>query len=109
MRKTPDRLDSIVTHLMQSLGLGKTYYGWQMVERWPEIVGMDIARVARAERFADGILTIIVEKDTWRQELEMQLDSILEKIRAVPGGSAVDRIVLRAGSIREKDNGIKRD
>ncbi len=105
MEKRPDRLSTVFDNLMGSLGLKRAYYGWQIVERWPEIVGQDIAQVARAEKFGDGTLVVVVEKDTWRQELEMQRETILAKIRRLPGGNAVKKIVLRAGSLRETTDG----
>ena len=105
MEQKPTKLNAVVDRLMISLGMGKAYQGWRIVEKWPEIVGADIAKVARAERFSDGMLTVVVEKDAWRQELEMQLEQILTKIRSLPGGRAVDKIILRAGSTREYRDG----
>ncbi|MEE9443304.1 MAG: DUF721 domain-containing protein [candidate division Zixibacteria bacterium] len=101
MEQKPDRLGNIVDNLMASLGLKKSFHGWQVVEKWPDIVGKDIAKISRAIRFQDGILTVIVEQDAWRQELEMQREEILIKIRRRRGGKAVDKIFLKAGSIRE--------
>lgn len=101
MEQKPDRLGNIVDSLMSSLGLKKTYHGWQIVEKWPEIVGEDIANVSRATKFHDGILTIIVEQDAWRQELEMQREEILNKIHRHRAGKAVEKIILKAGRIME--------
>lgn len=105
MTGKPDKLSAVFDTLMGSLGLQKAYYGWRIVEQWPDIVGAEIAKVARAERFGEGTIVVVVEKDTWRQELEMQLETILAKIRTVPGGRVVNKIVLRAGSLRECSDG----
>ena len=104
MGQEPTHLGNLIERVIGSLGLGERFHGWRIVSRWPEIVGPEIARHARAVRFADGILTVVVEKDVWRQELEMQLESILEKIRLTPGGKAVGKIVLRSGSPMERQN-----
>jgi predicted nucleic acid-binding Zn ribbon protein len=101
MGREPMRLGTLIDQVIGSLGLSKKYHGWRIVGRWPDIVGPDISRHARATRFSDGILTVIVEKDVWRQELEMQLESLLEKVRSAPGGRVVEKIVLKAGSLRE--------
>jgi predicted nucleic acid-binding Zn ribbon protein len=104
MGREPTRLGNLIEQVIGSLGLGDKYHGWRLVSRWPDIVGPEVARQARAVRFADGILTVVVEKDVWRQELEMQLESILDKIRTTAGGGAVKKIVLRAGSSMENKN-----
>ena len=103
MAKDPARLGGLIDNIISSLGLAHQYYGWRIVADWPQIVGTDIATVARADRFQEGVLTVIVEKDVWRQELEMQLDLILNKIWSRPGGRAVEKIILRAGSIKEQN------
>jgi len=99
--KEPVRLGGLIERLVTSLGQADKYHGWQTVARWKEIVGPETARHCRAIRFSEGILTVVVEKDVWRQELEMQLDDILAKIWSKPGGRAVTKIVLRAGSPME--------
>jgi predicted nucleic acid-binding Zn ribbon protein len=82
---------------MASLGLTGRYYGWLMVARWPQIVGDSIARNARAIGFEDGVLTLAVPSDTWRQELQLQSEAILREIHAVPGGRVVKRLRLVRG------------
>lgn len=101
----PSRLNGVVDNLMVSLGLGKSFHGWKVVGEWSEIVGPDIARVARAIRYGNGVLTVVVQQDTWRQELEMQREELLRKIWMRPGGRAIEKIVLRAGSLKETDDG----
>lgn len=103
MSDDPARLSGLIDKIISSLGLAHQYHGWRVVSQWPQIVGPDISAVARADRFKEGVLTVIVEKDVWRQELEMQLDLILEKIWSRPGGRAVQKIILRAGSIKEQN------
>ncbi len=105
MGNTPARLDGVLHKLMSSMGLARRWYGWQVVVTWPEIVGPQLAEVSRALRFAEGVLTVVVEKDVWRQELEMQMDDILARVHEHPGGKVVDRIVLKAGSMRKESDG----
>ena len=90
-------ISGIVEGLMKSLGLSRTYDGWQVVANWPEIVGETIAGVSRAVRYEQGVLYVAVEKDVWRQELAMRIDTILEKIQSMPYGRAVEKIQLIRG------------
>jgi len=102
--KKPSGLGNVIDQLLVSLGQGRKYHGWRMVELWPEIVGPEIAVISRAVGYSEGVLTVVVKQDAWRQELEMQLEHILRKIHATAGGDAVEKIVLRAGSALEKTN-----
>jgi predicted nucleic acid-binding Zn ribbon protein len=65
-----------------------------VVEHWPEIVGEDIAARAVADGYRDGVLYVSVEQDVWRQELQMQKETILRKIHELPYGQAVREIRL---------------
>ena len=102
--KKPASLSQVIEQVVTSLGQGKKYHGWRIVSLWPQIVGEKIAGHSRAVKFSEGTLIVIVEKDVWRQELEMQREHILRRIQAMPGGKAVGKIVLRAGSILESEN-----
>ena len=93
----PSHLGRVIESLIASMGQSDKYYGWRIVAQWPDIVGPEIARVSKAVRFSEGILTVVVEKDVWRQELEMQLDKIFTKVKSQPGGQVVNKIVLKAG------------
>lgn len=104
MEQRPARLGELIEKVVASLGQAGKFHGWRMVSLWPEIVGPEIAGVSRAIRFSEGIMTIVVEKDVWRQELEMQRDKILARIRLHSGGKAVKKIVFRAGWPMEKEN-----
>lgn len=104
MAAKPSRLSDLIEKVIASLGHSHKFQGWRVVGHWPEIVGPEIARCSRAVRFSEGTLIVVVEKDVWRQELEMQREQILGKIRSLPGGAAVEKIVLKAGSVREYEN-----
>ena len=91
-RKSIPRLSGVIDAVIGSLGLTRKYHGWQVVKNWPEIVGRQIAKVATATRFEDTTLYVAVADDAWRQELVMQTESIIEKIRQYPYGQAVKQL-----------------
>ena len=82
---------------MAKWGLANSYHGWLVVRHWPEIVGDIIAERALAEHYSDGVLYIAVEKDIWRQELQMQREEILKKIHSRPYGKAIKEIRYTGG------------
>ena len=80
--------------MIGSLGLSKSYNGWLVVTRWPEIVGEQIAKRAKAVRFDDGVLFVVVEDAAWRQNLSLEMDNIMAAIRSYPFGKAVKQVRL---------------
>lgn len=92
--KKPKPIGGVVDAVIGSLGLGKSYDGWQVVGRWPEIVGEQIARRAKAIRFDDGVLYVVVEDASWRQNLAMEIKNILATIHKYPFGRAVTNVRL---------------
>ncbi|HUV30779.1 MAG TPA: DUF721 domain-containing protein [Acidobacteriota bacterium] len=99
--KGPQAISGLVDKVMGSLGLSQTYNGWQVVTRWPEIVGEQIAARAQAVRYSEGILYVAVKDAVWRQELAMQIGEILQTIRKYPFGRAVKQVRLVRGERRK--------
>lgn len=90
-------ISGIIGKVIHSLGLSQNYYGWSVVNNWPEIVGKEINEHARAFEFKEGELVVAVEDSSWRQQLSMQLEEILDKIHSYPYGRAVKSIRLVHG------------
>lgn len=91
-RNAPKPIAGVVEKLVASLGISRRYYGWLIVANWDTIAGEQIARVAKAVRFEDGVLYVAVAGDAWRQELAMQNDSIMANIRRLPYGRVVTQL-----------------
>ena len=87
-----EAISAVIFRLMRKLGLQEKFYGWQVVNDWAEIVGPATANQSRASRFENGTLFVTVPKDTWREELSMQVDQILKMIRSRPYGGVIKRI-----------------
>jgi predicted nucleic acid-binding Zn ribbon protein len=86
------KLGSLIESLLSRLGLAHSVGGWNIVNRWPEIVGDKIAAKSKAVRFENDTLMVSVPDSSWRQELLLSTDKILSKIHTVPGGRAVKKI-----------------
>ena len=95
-KKQPKPVSGAIDAAIHSLGLGPTYNGWMVVQKWPELVGEQIARRANAFRYADGILYVAVVDAAWRQNLAMELEQITRHIRSYPYGRVIKEIRLVA-------------
>lgn len=91
-RKAPKPIGGVIEKVVKSLGISKSYHGWLVVSKWSDIVGDQIAKVAKAVRFDDGTLYVAVPDAAWRQNLAMETEVILHKIQSYPFGCAVRRL-----------------
>lgn len=96
----PRHLSGVVSKLMHKFGLAKRYDGWMVVTNWSDIVGPMLAEKTCATRFEGDVLHVAVEDDSWRVELSMQLEQILQEIHKRPYGRAVKKIRLERGNKR---------
>ncbi|UCG60498.1 MAG: DUF721 domain-containing protein [Candidatus Zixiibacteriota bacterium] len=90
----PKEFSGVLGRVLKSLGLTGKYNGWLVVTRWDEIVGPAVSSKAKAVSYEDGCIFVAVRDSTWRQELSMRQEELLEKIHSLPYGKAVKRIRL---------------
>ncbi len=89
-------ISQAVESLVDTVGFKQRYDAYQVVSRWPELVGEQIANRARAVKFDDGTLYVVVEDAAWRQNLSMELENILKQVRSHPFGRVVTQVRLIA-------------
>ena len=59
---------------------------------WKDIVGEVVAGVTETKGVEKGVLTVKTSSPTWRQELHMQKNEILDKINKKIGSKAIKEI-----------------
>jgi predicted nucleic acid-binding Zn ribbon protein len=92
MPRTPKHIGETLKLVMQDMGFEKKLEQVRALELWPEVVGENIAKIAKAERVDEGILYIKVSSMTWRTELLFQKQSISAKINARLGKGIIKDI-----------------
>ena len=68
---------------------------YEVVERWPEVVGPKIAEVTVAERIRDGKLWVSVSHPAWRTELTFMKRGLIDRLNAAMGEEIVKDIIFR--------------
>jgi predicted nucleic acid-binding Zn ribbon protein len=91
----PKRIGDLIPALLERLGLSKGLHDYEVLERWPEIVGPKIAEVATAERIRDGKLWVSVSHPAWRNELTFMKQELIGKINRAMGNEIVRDIIFR--------------
>ncbi len=80
---------------LNELGLDAKLKQYDVVNAWPEIVGLQIAKVTHAESINDGKLVIRVSRATWRNELMMMKKELIAKVNQTMNGEIVKDIIFR--------------
>ncbi len=104
-RTQPKPLGGIIDKVVRSLGLSRNYNGWLVVSRWPQIVGEGIAEQAKAVRYDEGTIFVVVPDASWRHNLSLETERILKKIHTLPYGKGVRQLRLVSGEKGTGDDG----
>jgi len=94
-RRPPDELrptGELVAGLLAGLGLADRLKERAALERWPEVVGPEIAARSRALRIRDGVLYVQVTSAAWSQELRFLKARIIAGFDAALGAGLVKDI-----------------
>ena len=80
-------LAQVLEEYLKSSGLGKGVERAEVVQRWPELVGPQIAAVTQAESVSpDGVLRVRVATAPWASELSLMTPRILARVNAGRAG-----------------------
>ena len=87
-----EKLDIAIKDFLINTGLENGVKQQKAVIIWPKIVGTKIAENTTAELVDFNILTIKVKNSTWRNELYLKKDIILEKLNKELGPNTIKEL-----------------
>ena len=87
-----EKLDITIKDFLINTGLENGVNQQKAVIIWPEIVGIKIAENTTAELVDFNVLTIKVKNSTWRNELYLKKDIILEKLNKELGPNTIKEL-----------------
>lgn len=90
--REPTEVADIVHGIVGKLGLGADVAIDALRDRWPDIVGADLARRSRPASLTNGTLAIAVKGAVWMFELRRAQGKLLAAVRATPSGRDVARL-----------------
>ena len=91
----PKSMHNAIANALQQLGIGPKMKQFEMLERWPSIVGEQIAAIATVERIHDGKLFVRVSRPTWRNELIFLKKELVRKINSTMNQEIIKDIIFR--------------
>ncbi|MCX6830691.1 MAG: DUF721 domain-containing protein [candidate division Zixibacteria bacterium] len=80
MVRRAEKIQDILERTLQQLGLAERMKEADVVRRFGEIVGGDIAARAEAVSIRDGKLVVKVASPVWRQELNYSKQEIIDAL-----------------------------
>ena len=87
-----EKLDIAIKDFLINTGLENGVNQQKAVIIWPKIVGTKIAENTTAELVNFNVLTIKVKNSTWRNELHLKKDIILEKLNKELGPNTIKEL-----------------
>lgn len=92
----PELLKFALERKVKSLGITRKLDGGRVLSAWAEAVGAQVAARATADSLEGGVLTVVVPDSTWRHELSLSRQEMIDKLNGVLGGRVVKDLYLVA-------------
>ena len=96
-RRTPTDLTALVDELLIKYRISHDSLEHSIREKWVELVGVANASYSHPVVVEKGLLVVLVSHAVVRNELFLHRQAILEKLRKVPGCTALKGLALRTG------------
>ena len=93
-RRAPEPVGSLVAEVLDRIGIRERVERSATAERWDEVVGPHIARVARPGGIKGGTLFVEVAGAAWMTELDMMRRTLLRRLNEDRERGRIERIVL---------------
>jgi hypothetical protein len=95
-RKTTD-LTALIDELLIKYRISHDSLEHSIREKWPELVGVANASYSHPVVVEHGLLVVLVSHAVVRNELFLHRQSILDKLKKLPGCAEIKGLALRAG------------
>ena len=92
LKRQTATLGNALSELLNDLGIQANIKRYEVIARWPEFTGEQIAAVSRALRIEGQVLVVKVANSVWRNELLYLKETILHQISRDVGTGIVKDI-----------------
>ncbi|MCC6955038.1 MAG: DUF721 domain-containing protein [Deltaproteobacteria bacterium] len=97
-----DILDSALQHGLRHTGIGARRNDFDVFRNWKAIVGEEVAGVTEPEKLQRRTTLVVrVFDSAWLQELALQKEALLEKIRVASPDSTINELRFLSGDPRK--------
>jgi predicted nucleic acid-binding Zn ribbon protein len=92
--RDPQPLSSAVSDLLADQGWTEQTATADVLSRWAEVVGADLAEHVRPEGFHEGELVLIADSTTWATQVRLLLPQVHKTLDAALGRGVVTKITI---------------
>ena len=96
-KRRPTELTTVIDELLIKHRISHDSVEHSIREKWAELVGVANATYSHPLTVEKKLLVVLVSHSVVRNELFLHRDSILEKLRKLPGCTDVKGLALRSG------------
>ena len=96
-RREPEALGGAIPGVLADLGLHGAADALRVAACWSEAVGEEAARHAEPSLLRGSVLEVTADSSSWAQQLQLQHDRILERLRGALGEAAPTALRIRVG------------
>lgn len=93
--RDPQRVESVLDRLRAERGWTQPLAGGEVVGRWAEIVGPELAAHVTADGIDGTSLTVHTDSTAWATQVRMLVPTLLTRIADVVGPGVVTAVVVR--------------
>jgi predicted nucleic acid-binding Zn ribbon protein len=97
--RDPQLLDTTVGRLIDDHGWTLDLKVHSVFGRWPDIVGVDVARHSAPTSFADGKLVVRTESTAWATQLRLLAPTLVRRLNEELGHGSVTVIVVEGPNV----------
>ncbi|MFP4368128.1 MAG: DUF721 domain-containing protein [Candidatus Kapaibacterium sp.] len=95
MNKEPQSLGYLLGKLIRQNDWGDKYICAKIENNWEKILGKNMSKALKIERFKEGALYLKSDSSTWRTEALLRKENIIRNINDKLGSEEVKTLIIR--------------
>jgi len=91
----PTSITELLAQYLRDQGLEQTILGDELIKKWPEVMGEQVARLTGKMEIKDQVLHVQIRSAALRQQLFECRSALIQKLNDAVGASVIKDIRLR--------------
>ncbi len=95
MAREPVLFQDILDIIVKKLGWSELYLQSRLENDWTELLGENISKVVKIKRIKNRTLILKINSSTWRIEMTLRKEWLMELINSKYGENSINEVVIR--------------
>lgn len=89
-------VSELIEIMLSQYGLSQGYHEYRLIQAWPEIAGLMVAKRTSSIRIVDGVYYVSIDSPALRSELSFMRKGLVQRLNELVGqGPQIKDIVFR--------------